>query len=162
MKKIIAIGLTISEKILWRNLNLPLLVILLVKKLVFITLVSVIHDKILIRYRKHQVEWRNIVLPLFIKIFVEKNITSLIWHLLVAKNIFAMGHTISEKIMWPNLNLTLLAILFVKKLIFITLISVISAKYYFVIGSIFSGPTAQQQQASRPTLLCASLDLASR
>jgi hypothetical protein len=73
-----------------------------------------------------------------------------------------MGHTISEKIMWPNLNLPLLAILFVKKLIFITLISVISAKYYFVIGSIFSGPTTQQQQASRPTLLCASLDLASR
>jgi hypothetical protein len=34
-KKIIATGHTISEKILWRNLNLPLLAILFVKKTIF-------------------------------------------------------------------------------------------------------------------------------
>jgi hypothetical protein len=51
-QKNIATRDTISEKILWRNLNLPLLAILFVKNLVFITLILVISDKILIRHKK--------------------------------------------------------------------------------------------------------------
>ena len=39
----------------------------------------------------------------------------------------------------------------------IKLISVISAKYYFIIGSIFSRPATQQQQASRSVLRVAKV-----
>jgi hypothetical protein len=50
--KIIATGHTISEKILWQILNLPLLALLFVKKLVFVILMSVISE-ILFYHRIH-------------------------------------------------------------------------------------------------------------
>jgi len=96
---------------------------------------------------------------------VTKKFTPLIRHLLVAKN-SATGHIISKQILWWNLNLPLLAIQFVKKLVWshlyglffeIKLISVISAKYYFIIGSIFSRPATQHQQASRSVLRVAKV-----
>jgi hypothetical protein len=44
---------SISDKMMWRNLSLPLMPILFVTKLVLITIMLVISDNILIHHRKH-------------------------------------------------------------------------------------------------------------
>ena len=48
---------SISDKMWWRNLNLSLIPMLLVTKLIFITIASIISVKLLYRHRMH-LQWR--------------------------------------------------------------------------------------------------------
>jgi hypothetical protein len=49
--------LSISDKMWWRNLDLSLIPMLLVTKLIFITIVPTISDKLLYRHSMH-LQWR--------------------------------------------------------------------------------------------------------